>query len=251
MIKSYIERELIEMSVDGCLRFKPDSISDDDVGGYVVNHKLPSSELYAFVDQFTEDETSIFIRVMKEHVTSLPKETVYPLLKDFRELNRKERFFIGSVAKSMDRLLSSFIKSEVGQLSEVALLSHSKKLCFQHIKLNHPHDTIYFTEDLIKFENQPVSTHIKMNYSVTPFQKYAIPNIHFYLYHDELHYSIRGVRKPTAMKKIKFDYENENIAYEMARAMIAPYLVEQGFSDDDIHENNIMDFCLLLDMIAI
>lgn len=251
MIKSYIERELIEMSVDGCLRFKPDNISDDDVGGYVVNHKLPSSELYAFVDQFTEDEISLFIRVMKEHVTSLPKETVYPLLKDFRELNRKERFFIGSVAKSMDRLLSSFIKSEVGQLSEVALLSHSKKLCFQHIKLNHPHDTIYFTEDLIKFENQPVSTHIKMNYNVTPFQKYAIPNIHFYLYHDELHYSIRGVGKPTEMKKIKFDYENENIAYEMASAMIVPYLVERGFSVEDINEHNIMDFCLLLDMIAI
>lgn len=145
MTKSYVERELAEMSIDGCLQFKPDNISNYKytTGGYVFNHKLPSSELYALIDQFTEDKSSFFVRVMKEHITSLPKETVYPLLKNFREFNRKERFFIGSVAKLMDRFLSSFIKSEVGHLAEVALLSHSKKVCFQHIKLNHPNDTIY------------------------------------------------------------------------------------------------------------
>jgi hypothetical protein len=168
-------------------------------------HRRSFVDLFSSVNSFSEQQTAYIVKVIL--------------------------FVLDCVAPNEQKARQKFLSNYVNE---------RKGYCYNYYSSSSEKEDFYIVDGFIKFEEKPLSEHIKLNFKVSMSDRIMEKDIHFYVYGDDLMCATKFENAASLVVDIGED--PTELASQILKPLLVPLIKKLDYDYMDITSNNIKEF---------
>lgn len=204
---------------------------------YCLKHRYLKSKEYWL--HHTDETAHRGLRIHKCSINPCPRRNFVDLFTKVNAFNDSQARYI---AKTVSYLIECIAPSEQNVADTILhnYVYRHKQYCFNYFRSVSHVENFYVVDGFIKFNDDTLSEHIKINFDVYRDDFHIDKHVHFYVYGDKLicsadMYDINYV-------EVDRNQDHKILACKILKSMILPLLTPLDYVADDLNPENIKEF---------
>lgn len=236
--KEFVRTEICSVA-DEFMDIEPEDNSATPV--YCLKHKYLTDKEYWMegICFSAGTEWHKGIRIHKSKSKACPRRNFVGLFNSVNSFTDSQSLFIAETINYLFDCIDPS-KKEVGENLVSNYVRDHKQYCFNYYTGFSKFGDFYICDGFIKFENKPLTEHLKINFNIEREGLYIRKVIEFYVYDNKLRCSTMTL--DGAFTVIDGNYKPEVLACNILKYIINPIVKNLDYSLDDINPTNIKDF---------